>query len=232
MTRVMVVGGVVFALLQVLGRISGTRRSDRTTTLPGDELVPHPTIITNHAATLPAPPREVWPWLVQMGWHQGGWYTSRWVDRLLFPANRPAAEAIIPELQNRRVGDFVPDGPPEAECGFIIERMEPGRVLVLHSTTHLPLSWRRRGARLDWTWTFHLTDVGGRRTRLLFRTRGTVAPAWIWLAYQAVIVPADFVMATQMLRGLERRVAAPPRPGAQPPADRPGATAASAVTRP
>lgn len=31
----------------------------------------------DHATTIDAPPSAVWPWLIQMGWHQGGWYTKR-----------------------------------------------------------------------------------------------------------------------------------------------------------
>ena len=116
--------------------------------LPGDDIVARPDLATTHAITIDAPPERVWPWLVQMGWHRGGWYTARWVDRLLFPANWPSAQRIMPELQDRDVGDFIPDGPPESECGFVVEHLEPNRYLVLHSTTHLPLKWRReRGAR-------------------------------------------------------------------------------------
>ena len=44
--------------------------------------------VTNHAITIDAPPEDVWPWMVQMGWGRGGWYTARWVDRLLFCTRR------------------------------------------------------------------------------------------------------------------------------------------------
>jgi hypothetical protein len=173
--------------------------------LPGDDVVPHPTVQTTHAITIDAPPEDLWPWLVQMGWHQGEWYTPRWVDRILFPANWPAVDDIIPELQDRQVGDFIPDGGPETECGFIIEALEPDQYLVLHSTSHLPPSWRQRlGATLDWTWSFHLSGIDG-RTRLVFRVRGVVSPAWVRAVYQGLIVPADFVMAGQMMRGLRQR---------------------------
>jgi hypothetical protein len=53
--------------------------------MPGDELIPTPSFVATRAITIAAPPEHVWPWLVQMGWHRGGWYTPHWVDRLLFP---------------------------------------------------------------------------------------------------------------------------------------------------
>ena len=69
-------------------------------TLPGDDIVPDPQVVTNHAITIDAPQDCVWPWLVQMGWQRAGWYTARWVDKLLFPLNWPSANRIIPELQH------------------------------------------------------------------------------------------------------------------------------------
>ena len=193
-----------------LGTTYGSTAQERAMRLPGDEIVPHPDVVTDHAITIDAAPEEVWPWLVQMGWHRGGWYTARWVDRLFFPANRPSADRIIPELQAVRVGDFIPDGAPETECGFIVEHVEPQRALVLHSTSHLPPSWReRRRAELDWSWTFVLLPLkNGRRTRFLFRSRWTTAPWWFTLSGWLTVVPADFLMSRDMLRGVKRRAEA------------------------
>jgi hypothetical protein len=194
-----------YGIMHRLGRTFGSTAAERRRVLPGDEIVPHPNFTTTHAVTIDAPPSAVWPWLVQMGWHQGGFYTSPWVDRLLFPANEPAVDHIIPELQGRRVGDFVPDGPPEAECGYTIVRLDPEHCLVLHSTSHLPMSWRRHGAQLEWTWTFVLDDLGDGQTRFVFRCRGVAQPFWVYASYQLAIVPADFVMSTQMMRGVKER---------------------------
>jgi len=52
----------------------------------------------------------VWPWLLQIGWHRGGWYTARWIDLLLFPDNLASADRVHPELQDIRVGSFIPGG--------------------------------------------------------------------------------------------------------------------------
>ena len=198
------------AASQWLGRTAGSTRAERHQPLPGDELVDHPSVVTNHATTIPAQPERVWPWLVQMGWHRAGWYTPRWVDRLLFPANWPSATQLVPELQRPlQVGDRIPDGPPDT-AWFTVERVDPPKLLVLHSTTHLPASWRARvgGTAVDWSWTFALADTGDAATRLLLRVRGRTRPWWLTAIYVAAVVPADYVMASGMLAGIRRRAAA------------------------
>ena len=107
-------GGLgAFGLLQWLGRSYGATRRERRRNLPGDELVVDPRIVTTHAITVEAAPTDVWPWLVQMGWHRAGWYTARWVDYLLLvPADvvmarqmlrgvRRRAEAAAPSARHR-----------------------------------------------------------------------------------------------------------------------------------
>jgi hypothetical protein len=198
--------GVVAELVMIrLGRAYGSTRVERRAALPGDSIIAAPDAVTDHAITIDAPPEAVWPWLVQMGWGRGGWYTARWVDRLLFPANGPSADRIVPELQHLSVGSFIPDGPPETECGLVVQQIEPNRALVLRSNSHLPVSWRSR-AVLDWTWTFVLSPLDdGRRTRFHFRSRWITSPWWFTLGGLLMIVPADFVMSRDMLRGVRDR---------------------------
>ena len=40
---------------------------------------------------------------------------------------------------------------------------------------------------------------------MLIRTRASTAPWWLTAAYVTALVPADYVMASSMLRGLDRR---------------------------
>jgi hypothetical protein len=192
-------GGLIW-----LGRTYGSTREERVARLPGDDIVLHPTVQTDHAITIDTPPSTVWPWLVQMGWGRAGWYTARWVDVLLFPANGPSADRVLPKHQDLQIGDFVPDGPRETQCGFTVVDVQTERALVLHSTSHLPLQWRQR-ATLDWSWDFELTPLPERRTRFHFRSRWTTSPWWLTAAGWLLIVPADFVMARSMLRGVRRR---------------------------
>jgi hypothetical protein len=195
------------AALVHLGRTHGSTSDERALRLGSDDLVPDPVVVTNHAVTIDAPPRFVWPWLVQMGWGRAGWYTARWVDRLLFPGNGPSADEIVPEWQRLAIGDVVPDGAPETGCGFVVEQIVRERELVLRSTSHLPRRWaERHHAELDWSWAFHLTPIdGGARTRYLLRSRWTASPWWFTLAGRLGIVPADFVMSRDHMHGVKRR---------------------------
>jgi len=212
-----------YGALQLLGRQAGSTRKERRQTMAGDGAVLHPHAVTDHAITIGVPPEAVWPWLTQMGWHLGGYYTPRWVDRLLFPANWPSADVLDPGLvRDLAGGDTIPDGPP-GTAWYVVEQAVPPGTLVLHSTTHVPPSWRDKfGAGVDWTWSFQLTGLPDDRTRLHVRIRGRAAPRWLAAGYIAAVIPADFIMATGMLRGLKRRAeqshsaSVPVRPAAGP----------------
>jgi hypothetical protein len=198
-----------YAAVQLLGRRAGSTVQERRTRLPGDELVARPQLRTDHAITIAAPPKDVWPWLTQMGWHRGGYYTPEWVDRLLFPQNRPSLDHLDPAfVRDLAVGDTIPDGAPGTAWYEVVEVDAP-HSMVLRSTTHLPPGWAQKyGARIEWTWSIRLTALPQEHSRLQLRVRGRMAPRWLTVLYVATIVPADFVMARGMLRGIKRRVEA------------------------
>lgn len=199
--------GAGYAGVFHLGRTWGATSAERHRVLPGDDLVAGPKLRTTHAITVAASPDEVWPWLLQMGWGRAGWYTYRWVDLLLFPANGPSADRILPEYQHLDVGDHVPDGPPETNCSFTVRQLEPAKLLVLHSDSHLFGALAERDdVAMDWVWTWQLTQTHRGDTRIVQRNNGRLTPGWLHMAYHATIVPADFVMARSHLRGIKRRV--------------------------
>ncbi len=202
-----------YAALQFLGRRSGTTGHERKTALPGDDVVPAAQLVTDHAITIDAPAQRVWPWLTQMGWHLGGYYSPAWVDRLLFPQNWPSLEHLDPALlRHLEVGDQIPDG-ESGSAVYLVHQVAAPHVLVLRSTTHVPPGWDvKYGASLLWTWCFVLTDQSDGRCRVHLRVRGRLSPWWFTALYQATVVPSDAVMATGMLHGLRRRVEADPAP--------------------
>jgi len=215
------IGLATYAGFQVLGRVAGTTGAERRQILPGDELVCSATMITEHAIDVAEEPQELWPWLTQLGWHLGGYYTPEWVDRLLFRGNWPSLDRLDPALvRDLRAGDLIPDGPP-GTAFFRVATVEPPHVLVLHSTTHVPPGWKRYGAAIGWTWCFLLTRTAPQRTRVRLRVRGRTDPWWLTTLYLAAVPPADYVMAMSMLRGLKRRVEAHhlPAPSGRDPLD-------------
>jgi hypothetical protein len=169
--------------------------------MPSDRLVPFADLQTDHAITIAAPPGSVWPWLIQMGWGRAGWYTYRWVDRLLFPRNGPSSDVIIPEHQRLEVGGLILDGPPDTGCHFVVEEADEPRRLVLRSSTHIPPV---RDAAMNWVWAYTLEPVSG-GTRLHLRSRAAMSAWWLRVVYHACVA-ADLVMARSHLRGIRLRV--------------------------
>ena len=97
----------------------------RSRELPGDDLVPEAEAVDTRSVDIAAAPEDVWPWLVQMGYGRGGWYSWDQLDM-----NMPSADRIVPELQHLAVGDIVPTHPGG---GFVVRALEPEHALVLYA---------------------------------------------------------------------------------------------------
>ena len=179
-----------YTTLQVLGRRAGSSAPERAAQLPGDELVQDPQMVMNHGVTIEARAEEIWPWLTQMGWHLGGYYTPHRVDKLLFPENWECLARLDPQLvRNLRIGDVIPDGKP-GTVYFRVALVERPNLLVLKSQTHLPPGWGEKyGARITWTWTVHLTELPEASTRVHLRVRGHMSPWWLTALYVATHHP-------------------------------------------
>ncbi|MDQ1474894.1 MAG: hypothetical protein QOE62_123, partial [Actinomycetota bacterium] len=80
----------------------GTSHQEARDPLPGDDLVPA-RWQTTRGINLSAACSDVWPWLVQIGYGRGGWYSYDWIERLVGAGNFAqggSAERVIPELQH------------------------------------------------------------------------------------------------------------------------------------
>lgn len=121
----------------------GATDADIERTMLGDAEIPRATYETTLAVTVDAPPADIWPWLVQMGYRRGGWYSYDWLDRLFGFLDAPSAERILPEFQRLEVGDVIPVG---RGAGFPVKALEPFRTLVLGGDSG-GVQWiRRRGS--------------------------------------------------------------------------------------
>jgi hypothetical protein len=185
----------------------GASRQERRQPLPGDDLVAA-RWQTTRGITISAPADQVWPWLVQMGYGRGGWYSYDWLERRVGAgdfAGGGSARRVLPELQQLALGDTVALSPAG---GLTVEVLDPARALVLHYRMNL-LTAAPAGdgdrAVLDWTWAFALTPVNEASCRLLARVRVDYRPPWLRLLMPFLLEPVHFIMERKMLRTIERQ---------------------------
>ena len=98
--------GVGIARVARWRRTWGIDPSEAAKPLPGDDLVPVSTAIETRGITIDAPPDAVWPWLVQMGFGRGGWYSYDQLDM-----GGTSAVTLNPEWATLATGDIMPTGP-------------------------------------------------------------------------------------------------------------------------
>jgi len=176
----------------------GATRAEVARSLPGDDLAPDTSVGSTRAITIEAPVNDVWPWLVQIGYGRGGFYSYDWLENLFVAlfggtCGYRSAETILPGHQRLSPGDYIPAAPPDVFSGRVVNvarwkvlALEPNRALVL-------AGW---GA-------FVLEPIGTRATRLIIRSRGP--GAWGRLSHYLFWEPAHFVMERRMLIGIKAR---------------------------
>jgi hypothetical protein len=218
------VAGLSYASLRRLSRRSGVTDDEYYGSLPGDDVVLHPMIEWTRGTTISAPPHDIWPWLVQMGYGRGGWYTSERFDRLIWGIDNPTADEILPEWQHLAAGDIVPDGPDYAAYFRVVDVREP-EAIVYHSIRHPgkgqavdptdPEALRRReeelrrgGVYIDFSWAFALRPVDDNATRLLIRTRANIFPRRLRFT-ELPLGFVDLFHVTTMFRGIRQRAEGP-----------------------
>ena len=210
-----------------LSRRSGVTDEEFNARMPGDELIADASVEWTRATTLEAPPRQVWPWIAQMGFGRGGWYTSRLFDQIVWRVDNPSSDRLIEEFQEVRVGDIIPDGPDYAAY-FHVADIRPEQWIVYRSIRHpyrghpidptvpeqienLEARLIHDGVYLDFSWAWELKALSGGRTRLLVRTRANYSPPWLRLT-ETPLGLVDLFHVSTMFRGIARRVDAQCRP--------------------
>jgi hypothetical protein len=170
---------------------------------------------STHAITIHAAAQEIWPWLVQAGYHRGGWYTEArwyaWLERTLWHTTSPSVDRILPEFQQLAVGDIVPDGPP-GTAFFAVAEIDPIRLLALYSTSHIALlapAVLRKNHKVkiggDFSWVFVLEPRNEHTTRLILRMRANLEPRMFRMLMRPLVLPGDFLMTRMMFQGLKQR---------------------------
>jgi hypothetical protein len=164
--------------------------------LPGDEFVPNPVLVSTRAITIHAPASAVWPWLVQMGQGRGGLYSYERLENLV-GCEMHNADRILPEHQHLEVGDKVRLVPEGREPYFLVSAIEPGRAIILG------------GDDPPTTWAFILELIDDKTTRLIIRWRQDYERTLgNTIGWRLVTDPITFVMERKLLQGIKLRVEA------------------------
>jgi hypothetical protein len=179
---VAIAAGVVGVYLVFVGpwqRRWGATEDEVARGMPGDELLGPGAASTTRAITIHAGAHDVFPWLLQIGYGRGRWYSYDWIDN----DGKPSVEAIDPALQQLAVGDRIEMLPG---VGPTVREIEPNRHIV-------------SGGDAD-SWCLQVEPVDANRTRLVSRWRQRWARSLPTYAWVAVVDPGAFLMEQRMLR--------------------------------
>ncbi|MGO8860841.1 MAG: SRPBCC family protein [Acidimicrobiales bacterium] len=169
----------------------GATGEEVTRTLPGDDLLVEPDLVSTRAIWVNAPADAVWPWLAQMGAGRGGVYTYDWIENIL-GLGIHSVDVVLPEFQDIKLGDAQRLGTNGPVLRVAVVDLE--RALVFRSDDG------------KWVWAFCLVGAGA-RTRLISRNRiATRNVSWPTRAlYRYVMEPGSLVMERKMLIGIRER---------------------------
>lgn len=179
----------------------GATQEEIVRSMPGDELDADPSFLATRAITITGTPQEIWPWLVQMGYHRAGYYGYDIIENPGSRTGLESARRIVPELQKVKVGDEVPIG---AAGSWVMHAMEPDRFLI----------WS--GEKGDSAFTWALYPLDERHTRLVSRIR--FSHRWSQpglMALDSFTEVTDHLAVRKILQGVKGRVEGTVEPTAQ-----------------
>lgn len=158
----------------------------------GDNLCRDATLIATRSITISAPPKDVFPWIRQMGFGRAGWYSYDWIDNL----GRKSADTVLEEWQSVESGDKIPAGP----ISFTAAIVEAPRHFVLEIK-----SLGRKSPKLHFTLAYELRD-DPRGTRLVTRMRSRIKLPFGSLIERFILGPGDGIMLRRQLLTINRHV--------------------------
>ena len=173
-------GIVVVVYVTVIGpwqRHWGAGAEIARSPMPGDDLVRADAPATTRAIEIDAPPERVFPWLRQIGFGRGGWYSYDWIDN----DGQPSVERIDPRLW-LQVGDRIEMMPG---MGPVVVGLEPDHHIVSAEPTG--------------SWCLLVESLGDGRSRLISRWKQDWPHTLASHVWVAVVDPGAFIMERKML---------------------------------
>jgi hypothetical protein len=201
--------GIAFAILAIYALVIGPwqRRwgatdEDVYMPMPGDDLLGWGAASTTRAVTVAARPHDIFPWLLQIGYGRGGWYSYDWIDN----DGSPSVDRIDPALQRLTVGDRIEMMPG---IGPVVREIEPKHHILSGGATD--------------SWCLLLDPRTDGTTRLISRWRQRWPKTLAMHLWTAIVDPGAFLMEQKMLRTIRylaergdasQRKCSPPEPSA------------------
>jgi len=186
----------------------GLSAEEAAASFVGDSYVVRPSWMWTHAVEVSAEPKQVWPWVAQIGQGKAGFYAYQWLENLAGCRIRNA-DTIHPEWAVSEVGQefrIHPAAPP-----LVVAELVPGR--------HFLVTSRNQGLRLESgaaapaegapkvSWLFLVQPLRDGHSRVVsryriahgrdLRTRLSYGPS--------LLEPIGFAMDRQMLLGIKER---------------------------
>ena len=137
----------------------GATPAEVSRNMPGDELVPDPNFCATRGVTIRGTPRQIWPWLAQMGYRRAGFYGYDLIENLGSEKGIRSADWILPDLQDPKTGDELPIS---AVASMTFGSIQPESYLVWQGKAAIPS---------DGSIVWALYPVDETRTRLVSRAR-------------------------------------------------------------
>ena len=171
--------------------------------LPGDEITPPDPFRSTMATTIAATPEEIWPWLVQVGWERGAFYSYNRIEAV-FGMDLHNADRIHPEWQDLEIGDTMWMSHPRMKYLFPVTKaaiIDPNRALVFAIYGPEGADGVPSGA-----WSFILDPIDATSTRLISRLQVSTPSMIGKMVFYGFEEPAHFIMQDGMFRGLKERI--------------------------
>ena len=180
----LVASGALFCVVHRPWQVNwGATADEARRRMPGDEIVKNPSFDATRAVTVAAPPEQIWPWIVQIGYGRAGFYSWDILDN----DGIASAVRIVPEYQGLEVGDLVP-----------LSRDSAARVATMEPPREFLLVFQPDASS---TWAWGLYPINSEHTRLVTRLRVRTQSVRAHLMLDML----EIVMMRKHLLGIKRR---------------------------
>ena len=194
-----ILGALYFFAIRPAQLRWGATPAELARAMPDDGLVADPVFDATRAITINAPPDQIWPWLIQMGFGRAGFYGYDLIENLGSGRGLRSAQTIIPAFQNPKPGDELP---LSVAATLVYGPIQPNRFMI----------WRSSDLPCDATFVWELVPIDANHTRLISRIRWNYAESPGGFVLGVFTEFADHVAVRRILEGIRDRAEGRPLP--------------------